>query len=959
MAVDWVGRNLYWCDKGLDTIEVSALDGRYRKVLLHDGLDEPRAIVLHPQKGHMFWSDWGDKVHIGKANMDGTNARVIINETLGWPNALTISYETSELFWADAQEDYIAVSDLEGHNIKIIASRGAYSNLRLHHVFAIAVWEDYLYWTDWETKSVERCHKYRGDDCKTLATTVHRPMDIHVYHPNRQQPFPEGEDKCVTSNCSTLCLLTNDPPGYRCACPENFILGTDNKTCIANCTAAHFVCRNTFKCVPFWWRCDTQDDCGDGSDEPTDCPEFSCMPGQYQCKNKQCIHPSQLCNGENDCGDKTDELDCSSYQCLSTQFKCAGTANSTDKCIPLSKRCDNKTDCERGEDEANCPPPTCPPSQHLCPNGKCIPAVWVCDGDSDCADGSDEKDECWQRTCGADHFRCSTGRCIPNTWKCDGEVDCAGGEDEPDSCSSPEYHTCDTTYFRCANNKCIPGRWHCDYDNDCGDASDEVGCVPRNCSESEFRCGDGRCVHGNHRCDGEYNCDDRSDELDCHAKCARNEFQCNSPQYCIFIEWKCDGDHDCSDGSDEADCDETCPSDRFRCNSGQCIPDNWRCDGQDDCEDDSDEDPALCARMPCASDRLRCRNHKCIPKHAVCDGEDQCGDGSDEEPTTCRTFGMCVPPTHKCNNGYCIDPRLLCDGNNDCGDDSDEINCWPNGNNNSSCQWNSCSQLCIDRKNGSHTCKCASGYTTQQHVRNATCQANGKPALLMITSDAELRTLSPYKAGASSTNHLLENTLAFAPGYKIDSVDILLDRPIGALAFWTDHHNKCVQRLRIKIPDSGDSQSWSRSTREIEDAINILSGLKEPRGIAVDWIGRLLYIVDSGAPSIIVSTLDGKQTFTLFEGKNFTAQPHDIVVDPASGVLVWSDWGPNPRIEASSMDGSGRKTIVEIGVLWPTGLAIDRPTHRLYWADPKSHLIESALLNGHDRHVIRRFTGYL
>lgn len=123
LAVDWVGRNLYWCDKGLDTIEVSTLDGRFRRVLIHEGLDEPRAIALHPFMGLMFWSDWGDKVHIGRAGMDGSNIKVIINESLGWPNALTISYETSELFWADAREDYLAVSDLDGKNIKIIATR--------------------------------------------------------------------------------------------------------------------------------------------------------------------------------------------------------------------------------------------------------------------------------------------------------------------------------------------------------------------------------------------------------------------------------------------------------------------------------------------------------------------------------------------------------------------------------------------------------------------------------------------------------------------------------------------------------------------------------------------------------------------------------------------------------------------------------------------------------------------
>lgn len=46
LAVDWVGGNLYWCDKGRDTIEVSKLNGAYRTVLVNSGLREPRALAV-------------------------------------------------------------------------------------------------------------------------------------------------------------------------------------------------------------------------------------------------------------------------------------------------------------------------------------------------------------------------------------------------------------------------------------------------------------------------------------------------------------------------------------------------------------------------------------------------------------------------------------------------------------------------------------------------------------------------------------------------------------------------------------------------------------------------------------------------------------------------------------------------------------------------------------------------
>lgn len=57
--------------------------------------------------------------------------------------------------------------------------------------------------------------------------------------------------------CDTMCLLAPNG-GKTCTCPENFVLGEDGVSCKSNCLSSMFVCSSTYKCIPFWWKCDTQ-----------------------------------------------------------------------------------------------------------------------------------------------------------------------------------------------------------------------------------------------------------------------------------------------------------------------------------------------------------------------------------------------------------------------------------------------------------------------------------------------------------------------------------------------------------------------------------------------------------------------------------------------------------------------------------------------------------------------------
>ena len=59
------------------------------------------------------------------------------------------------------------------------------------------------------------------------------------------------------------------------------------------------------------------------------------------------IKLGNVCNGNIDCRDKSDESDCESYECLPGTFKCPESLF----CIPETLVCDTSFDCGNAEDE--------------------------------------------------------------------------------------------------------------------------------------------------------------------------------------------------------------------------------------------------------------------------------------------------------------------------------------------------------------------------------------------------------------------------------------------------------------------------------------------------------------------------------------------------------------------------------------------------------------------------------
>lgn len=227
LAVDWIHNLIYWTDTHHNTIEVANVSKPSdRTILFNTQLDEPRAIAINIMESFIVWTDWGEHPKIERASADGSDRKLLVDQNIIWPNGVTIDLIIRRIYWIDAKEHGLYSMNYDGKDRRTILK----SAIAIRHPFNIDVFEDWVYFTDWETESLKRVDKFgRNSTANTLLDSVNGIVATRVLHSYKQPHIVQSH--CLEAKCSHLCLPKPYAGQHRCACPTGMVLLSDQTTC--------------------------------------------------------------------------------------------------------------------------------------------------------------------------------------------------------------------------------------------------------------------------------------------------------------------------------------------------------------------------------------------------------------------------------------------------------------------------------------------------------------------------------------------------------------------------------------------------------------------------------------------------------------------------------------------------------------------------------------------------------
>ncbi|XP_022109029.1 low-density lipoprotein receptor-related protein 4-like [Acanthaster planci] len=236
MAVDWLAKLLYWTDSLLNHIAMATYDGRHRKILLRDDMDQPGSIALDPHERFIFWTYLTSGAsQLERAGLDGSSRIVILREVME-PRGIALDYNSKRLYLAERGTGTIRTFDYSGRDWRTVYAK------REAMFTGLALYKDYLFWTQWNPAELHAVNRKTGklERKLPLSGVAESPYGVAMYAESRQ---PLGQSPCSNSShgCQQLCLPAPLPSDFVCDCAIGYTLGEDGSSCTSDLVKDNFI----------------------------------------------------------------------------------------------------------------------------------------------------------------------------------------------------------------------------------------------------------------------------------------------------------------------------------------------------------------------------------------------------------------------------------------------------------------------------------------------------------------------------------------------------------------------------------------------------------------------------------------------------------------------------------------------------------------------------------------------
>lgn len=71
----------------------------------------------------MYWTDWGHRPEVGRANMDGSEDISFVTNKIFWPNGLALDSPNERLYWTDARHYMVQSIKLDGTDRRVTPNK--------------------------------------------------------------------------------------------------------------------------------------------------------------------------------------------------------------------------------------------------------------------------------------------------------------------------------------------------------------------------------------------------------------------------------------------------------------------------------------------------------------------------------------------------------------------------------------------------------------------------------------------------------------------------------------------------------------------------------------------------------------------------------------------------------------------------------------------------------------------